>query len=94
MHRLIVSSGWLLSRLQIALKDFTDSEMRVQCKNKKLSFNNEPLIDVEAKSDFDENIETQKLVRLVILLRTIDDQPLTISFKDSNDWIQISEILI
>lgn len=98
MKKIILSSLYLRSLLDQSIDTLNpdgESYVMVSCINKRLSFSNCPFgMDVESTSDWKIEIQLSRIWKLNRLLSVLEDQPITILFKDSFEWIQIDGILI
>ena len=99
MNKIILSSAALHSILYEfitpLIPEQDDYEVLVKCNNKTLSFDDYKItIDVESKENWEIEIRIRQLRKLFRLLTRVEEQPLTISFKNSHSWIEIFTLLI
>ena len=99
MNKIILSSAALhrilYELITPLIPEQDDYEIEVCCKNKQLSFGKlERTLDVESKSDWSIEIRIGQLRKLFRILTNFEEQPLVISFQNSQNWIEIFNVLI
>ncbi len=95
MKRIILSSNSLYREFHILLATNTDDAIQVECNGKKLQFEGlESCVDVEARSEWVVTLPRYKIKSLLAVVKSIQDQPLVLTFENKHGDIQIDNLLI
>ncbi len=95
MKRIILSSNRLYRELHILLATNMSEVIEIECNGKKLQFEGlESCVDVEARSEWAIALPRYKIKSLMAVVKSIQDQPLVLTFENKHGDLQIDNLLI